>query len=322
MKKIKLICGLMFFSLAANYLTAQKNEEVLPFFDKTGRVALQTTEMKSLADTIAVINHRRDDIVWSRIVYRIIDMREKQNSQLYFPITPTEKYKSLLRVMLEATVNDTLKPYEKKEFDIQPSWSKVPICKDKLNDFFVICDWDSVNANIRKTPLFEKDAVTNKPKISDYAYADYASKQLKYVIQEIVFFNKHYSKMYTKIIAIAPIYNYNETNVTNRNVLGSSNKSGEAIWNYFQNSLVCWYLYDELRPYLAKQLIIPNGNENNRMTFDDYFSQRLYYSYLLGDSNMFDKMLLQTYSDPVSIRREQQRIEYELMNLEQDIWEQ
>ena len=91
------------------------------------------------------------------------------------------------------------------------------------------------------------------------------------------------------------------------NVLGL-NKTGEGMWNFFQNSVVCWYLYDELRPYLAKQLIIPNGNENQRMTFDDFFSQRLFYSYLLGDSNMFDKMLLQTYNDPVSIRREQQRI--------------
>jgi hypothetical protein len=33
-------------------------------------------------------------------------------------------------------------------------------------------------------------------------------------------------------------------------------------------------------------------------------------------------MFLQTYSNPVDIRREQLRIEYELMNIEQDIWEQ
>lgn len=319
MKKLNLIY--VFVSFTISIISAQTKEEVLPFFDKTGRVAIQTTEMKSLADTIAVVNHRRDDIVWSRIVYRILDMREKQNSQVYFPITPTEKYKSLFRVMLEATVNDTLKPYEKKEFDIQPAWDKEPICKDKLSDYYMICDWDSVNTKIRKTPLVVNNKITNKPEISQYAYADYASKQLKYIVQEIVFFNKHYSKMYTKVIAIAPIYIYNETNVTNMNVLGQ-NKTGEGIWNFFQNSVVCWYLYDELRPYLAKQLIIPNGNENQRMTFDDFFSQRLFYSYLLGDSNMFDKMLIQTYSDPVSIRREQQRIEYELMNIEQDIWEQ
>jgi len=319
MKKLNLIY--IFAFSAVFFAGAQNKEEVLPFFDKTGRVALQTTEMKSLADTIAVVNHRRDDIVWSRVVYRILDMREKQNSQIYFPITPTERYKSLFRVMLEATVNDTLKPYEKKEFDIQPAWSKEPICKDKLSDFFVICDWDSVNSKIRKTPLVIKNKITNKPEISQYAYADYASKQLKYIIQEIVFFNKHYSKMYTKVIAIAPIFIYNETNVTNMNVMGRS-KAGDAVWNFFQNSVVCWYLYDELRPYLAKQLIIPNGNENQRLTFDDFFSQRLFYSYLLGDSNMFDKMLIQTYKDPVSIRREQQRIELELMNVEQDIWEQ
>ena len=115
---------------------AQK-EEILPFFDKTGNVALQTEEMKSLADTIAVVNHRRDDIVWSRIVYRVIDMREKTNSQLYYPITPNSRYKSLLRIILEAAVNDTLKGYEKKDEDIQPAWDKAPICKQRFEEFFI-----------------------------------------------------------------------------------------------------------------------------------------------------------------------------------------
>jgi gliding motility associated protien GldN len=317
MRKLILIHSLLIIAVSAVFA----QNEVLPFFEKSGKVAIQTEEMKSLSDTIAIVNHRRDDIVWSRIVYRIIDMREKQNSQLYFPITPTVKYKNLLRVILEATVNDTLKGYEKKDEDIQPAWNKAPICKEKFADFFIDCDWDSAEQKIRKTPLVKNDPITNKPIVNDYAFGSYSANSLKYVIQEIVFFNKHYSKMYSKVIAIAPYFSKNEINLTKLNTGGIA-KTDEGIWNYFQSSVVCWFLYDELRPYIVKELIVPNGNENQRMTFDDFFSQRLFYSYLLGDSNMFDKMLLQTYSDPVSIRREQQRIEYELMNIEQDIWEQ
>ena len=102
--------------LPVNRTTAQ--EQVLPFFDLKGNVAIQTTQLDALADTIARINHRADDIVWSRIVYRVIDLRDKQNNQLYFPIKPNEKYKSLFRVILDASVEGGLKAYDKIDFDI------------------------------------------------------------------------------------------------------------------------------------------------------------------------------------------------------------
>jgi gliding motility associated protien GldN len=320
MKLIKstIIIGLCLLASGVNSQTVSKGSPQ-PFFSPNGNVAIQTDQMNALADTIAKINHRADDIEWSRIVYRVIDMREKQNNQLYFPVTPNEKYKSLFRLILEATVNGGLKAYEKKDFDIQPRYD-LQLTNDRLVETFQIADYDSINNSVRKTALIEKDPLTNMPVISSYAYPDFASKQTKFLIQEIVFFNKHYSRMYTKIIGIAPIYIYNETNVTNMFMLGL-NKTGEGVWNFFQSSVLCWYLFDELRPFLAKQYIIPNGNETQRLTYDEFFAQKLFYSYLLGDGNMLDKMLLQTYNDPESIRREQKRIETELLNVEQDLWE-
>ena len=80
-------------------------------------------------------------------------------------------------------------------------------------------------------------------------------------------------------------------------------------------------LFGKLRPYLAKQFVIPNGNDGQAMTFDEFFAQKLYSSYLLGDSNMFDRMLLQNYNDPTRIVKEQKRIETELLNTELDLWE-
>ena len=294
-------------------------EQVLPFFDLKGNVAIQTTQMDALADTIARINHRADDIVWSRIVYRVIDLRDKQNNQLYFPIKPNDKYKSLFRVILDASVSGGLKAYDKIDFDIQPKYD-TPIPQDSMKNRFVTCDWNTANNTPRISSLIEKDALTNQNKISSYNYEDYASKQMKFIIQEIIFFNKHYSRMFTKIIGISPVYVYNETNVTNLNMTGI-NKSGESVWNFLQSSVTCWYLFDELRPYLAKQYMVPNGNDTERLTFDEFFSQKLYSSYLLGDSNMFNRMLLQAYNEPDQILKEQKRIETELLNVEQDIWE-
>lgn len=294
-------------------------QQALPFFDLKGNVAIQTTQLDAMADTIARINHRADDIVWSRIVYRIIDLRDKPNNRLYFPVKPNEKYKSLFRIMLEASVQGGLNVYDKVDFDIQPKYDS-PIPKDSLKNRFVTCDWNSSNNTPILGSLIEKDMITNQNKISSYYYEDYASKQIKFIVQEIVFFNKHYSRMFTKVIGIAPMYVHNETNVTNLNMAGQ-NRKGEGVWNFLQSSVTCWFLFDELRPFLAKNYVISDGNDTQRLTFDEFFAQKLYGSYLLGDSNMFNRMLLQEYTDPEQILKEQKRIETELLNFEQDLWE-
>lgn len=309
MKKYWILSLVISISFFYNYINAQ--EKQMPFFEKNGTVSIQTTELKSLADTISIINHRADDVVWSRIVYRVVDMRDKQNYQLYFPVLKNDQYKSLFRVMLEATVNDSLKAYDKIERDIQPM-NRV-LSKDSLKNYFQICEKDTVNNTIRITPLIISDSITQQPVISTYAYKDYVRNQLKFLIQEIVFFDKHTSRMYSKIIAIAPLYALTETNVTLDDT--------EDTWGYFQSSVICWFLFDELRPYLARQYVIPNGNNTQRLTYDEFFAQKFYSDYLLGDSNLNNRMLLQYLADPAKIRKEQKRIETELLNFEQDLWE-
>src|ERR1035437_1430101 len=301
MKKYWIVSLVISISVFYNYVGAQ--EKQLSFFAKNGTVALQTAELNSMADTIAVMNHRLDDIVWSRTVYRIIDMRDKQNYQLYFPVVPNEKYKSLFRIILEAAVNDSLKTYEKIERDIQPIFNK-EVSKDSLKNYFQICEKDTVNNVIRKTPLIVSDSVTQQPKISSYAYKDYVKNQLKFLIQEIVFFDKHTSRMYSNIIAIAPLNAITETNLTFGTTVDA--------WSYFQSSVLCWFLFDDLRPYLAKQYVIPSGNDTQRLTYDEFFAQKYYSDYLIGDSNLNNRMLLQYIVDPLKIRKEQKRIEIEL----------
>jgi gliding motility associated protien GldN len=291
-------------------INAQENSK--SFFARNGTVALQTTEMNSLADTISVVNHRADDIVWSRIIYRIIDLRDRQNFQLYFPTTPNEQYRSLFRVILDAVVDGKLKAYGKIEREIEPTF-KTSLPSDSLKSIFQIITNDTVNHTITKDPLFVSDPITRRLSISNFLYPAYVKDQFKFLIQEIVFFDKHTSRMYSKIIGIAPLYGLTESNIS----LGVNNDP----WNYFQSSVLCWFLFDDLRPYLAKQYVIPNGNDSERLTYDEFFAQQLYSSYILGDSNMNNRMILQYYTDRKDIQKEQNRIETELLNFEQDLWE-
>jgi len=312
MKKYWIVSIITSLTFVSNLTIAQ--DQRVPFFNEKGTVRIQTTELDAMADTIATVNHRADDVVWSRIVYRVVDLRDKQNFQLYFPTRPNDEYRSLFRVMLDAVSSKSSKPltaYSRNEREIKPLFQDEFVLKGmSLSNTFAFSD-DSTDVKIDPEKNIVKfDSVQNTTSVEPTYYNDYVRNQYKFLIQEIVFFDKHTSRMYTKIMAIAPMY-------------GASpfNKEKENSWKYFQNSILCWFIFDDLRPYLAKQYVIPNGNETQRLTFDEFFAQKLYSSYILGDGNMLNKMLLQYVQNPDKIRKEQKRIETEILNTEQDLWE-
>lgn len=309
MKKVSII-GLLLLSFAFTGVKAQKVQ--MPFFDPaTGNIRLQTETLDALADTIATVDHRYEDVVWSRIVYRVIDMREKQNYRLYFPVRgdhPT--YHSLFQVILEAVCNDGLSAYERGR-ELTPKYDRMLTAED-LHANTILPKIEDTDPN---TYLVDVDAL-GQPVINMENYADYSKDVLKYIIQELVFFDKHTSRMYTKIIGIAPLY-----------VAQPDKASATTAVQSLQFSILFWVYFDQLRPYMARNYAIPDGNEVQRLTYDELFTQKLYSTYILGDGNLFTRSLLD-YERIVGkekfesyVKKEQARIENELLNFEMDLWE-
>ena len=93
--------------------------------------------------------------------------------------------------------------------------------------------------------------------------------------------------------------------------------------------ILFWVPFDSFRPYMAKQYMIPRSNNDiERVTFDEFFIKKLYSSYLVGASNVYDRMIPDyvSYNEDTEqyhaeILKEQERIERELLNFEQDLWE-
>lgn len=311
MKNFSIVFLLLILFLIPAQIQAQKTPK--PFFDPTtgGQVRIQTMELDALADTIAVVYHRADDVVWHRTVYRIIDMRDKQNYRLYFPLRPDNPYyRNLFKVILDGVCEGGLTPYQRGR-ELTPKYDEVLEPADLRANTTLPKDRDTdPNAY-----LIEVDAV-GSPYINTDVFAEYSKDLLKYVIQEVVFFNKHTSRMYSKIVGIAPLYSAHPDKA-------NINTGAQSL----QFSILFWVRFDELRPYLARQYVIPNGNEAQRLTFDEFFAQKLYAHYLLGDNNVYTRMLLD-YEKAVDeeiyeafIKKEQQRIETEMLNFEQDLWE-
>lgn len=310
---MKKVC-LIIFALVG-FATTQAQYQVNSFFDNMGIVRLETQELSETADTLVSKFHRADDIVWSRVVYRIIDMRFKQNYQLYNPVSSEDpQYKSLFLVMLNA-IKDGMEVYEKSSEvgDIKPYFNLPPMPREMIP---TILNTDRTgelsDGNIATSEymLLNYDSTTNEMRFNNYTYKGFVRNQLKYVIQEIVFFDKHYSRLYSKILGIAPMHADNTTYY-----------DGQPIMEALYGQILFWVPFDAFRPYMAQQYVMQSDNESKRVTYDDFFLKKLYSSYVVGASNVYDRMIPDYATTPEAIAKEQERIEWELLSAEQDLWE-
>lgn len=311
-KKISIIACLML-----GIVTAQAQHKVISFFDEVGSARIQTEEFSQAHDTIVQVEHRLDDVIWSRYVYRIIDMRYKQNYQLYFPTKSDDAdYRNLFKVITDAVV-DGLPIYEKSMETIKPEFNQEPVKRNVIPTLFMaddpMADYsdDPTHFDITSSDamLVHYDSIADSLSFHFYPFEKLVRNQLKYLVQEVVFFDKHTSRLYTKIMAIAPLQS-DKISTHDGDVMAA-----------MRESIMFWIPFDALRPYMAMQYIIPNRNETKRVTFDEFFQKRLFTSYIVGEGNMYNRWIPDYARTEEEVRKEQERIAAELLNFEQDLWE-
>lgn len=304
--------------LVLSIVSAQAQHKVISFFDEVGSARIQTEEFSQAHDTIVMVDHRLDDVIWSRYVYRIIDMRYKQNYQLYFPTKSDDAdYRNLFKVITDAVV-DGLPVYEKNMETIKPDFNQEPVARKVIPTLFMADDpmadysEDPTHFDITTSDamLVHYDSITDSLSFHFYPFEKLVRNQLKYLVQEVVFFDKHTSRLYTKIMAIAPLQSDKISTRDNSNVMAS-----------LRESIMFWIPFDALRPYMAMQYIIPNRNETKRVTFDEFFQKRLFTSYIVGEGNMYNRWIPDYARTEEEVHKEQERIAAELLNFEQDLWE-
>ena len=220
--------------------------------------------------------------------------------------------------MLNA-IKDGMDVYEKSSDvgDIKPYFNVPAVTKSEIPPLLKTQGYDeaivvdSTESDISKSNymLLNYDSVADQWTFKAYAYDDFARNTIKYMIQEVIFFDKHYSRLYSKILAIAPMNpdNYQRNDET-------------TVMDALYGQILFWVPFDALRPYMAQQYVTPRGNDNKRITFDDFFIQKMYSSYLVGINNVYNKMIPQVADTYEGMQAEQRRIENELLTVEQDLW--
>ena len=122
MKKIFILFGIMIFAL----VSFQKETQAQIIDGAYKREDLSKRKPVPLPYV------READVMWSKKIWRVIDLREKMNQVLYFPTKETEGRFNLINLLLRGIEDGRLTAYDARTDDE----FKVPITFEQVKEMF------------------------------------------------------------------------------------------------------------------------------------------------------------------------------------------
>lgn len=294
-------------------------ERTFNFFDPNGSITTAKELSEDLSYTLAHIDHRADDVAWAHVVYSVVDLRDTRNLQVAFPTDQDAQYKNLFRLMTDAVVAKA-PVYYANEAGISPAFTPSnKVATEKLSDVFFI-ETDVAGAQYID-PLFTLDAASGNLAVSNRIYDRFSRRINKFMLQKVYYFDRHLSRFATKIIGIAPIISETAPSAGPLDDEESGSAGTQELKNTLKESVLCWFLYDELKPHLSNQLIYQVSNAAQRMSFHEYFTKKMYSDYLIGDNNLFKRLYSTTEEMTLpQLKSEVSKIASELVEIESGVW--
>ena len=239
---------------------------------------------------IPYVHVREADILWSKTIWRMIDLRERINLPMYYPTHSVDGRRSLIDVIVDGIEMGELVPYTatpgEDEFVMRMDTESV---RAKLG-----AGVDTIEVQNPETNMMEKQVVISEMKTDEVK---------KYLLKEVWFFDKKYSRMDVRIVGICPIRDY------------------EPDPGKYRTELMFWVYFPELRPLLAKNEVYNTRNDAQRDSYDDLFAKRRFGSYVYQEANVYNNRAISEYAAGMDQMLEAQRIKEQLFTKEHDMWE-
>jgi len=282
MKKLSIILFAILLGLMAKSSFAQ-------VFDSPPRDGVYDKIHVPNRQPVPYVFVREADVFWSKRIWRIIDMREKINHPLYYPVERINNRRSIMQVMLDGIAEGSLTAYEATSDEFL-----VPMPIEQALSIL----YDTITKSMQRTePPYDWYDTTYVEKFNTGDV-----KQLR--IKEDWFFDKQRSVMDVRILGICPIID--DIDLTT----GVARGKKPLFWIYFP----------EARPLFATVEVFNRQNNAERRTLDDFFFKRMFGSYIYKEENVYDRFINE-YSKGLDALLESERIRNELFILEHDLWE-
>jgi len=233
---------------------------------------------------------READVMWSKVLWRRVDLTEKRNLALYYPTEEMEDRKSLFQLMMWGIKNKSLTPFATDEFLTQYTLNEID---------------ERFGAGIDTTYDIDPETGETIPLITKKSGDISEVKQL--LIKERWIFDKQRSVMEARIIGICPIRAYYR----------DDDLDHEDI--HFKQ--LFWVFFPEARNIFASQAIYNPKNQSQEITFDDYFIKRMFDGYIFRTSNVYNNRRIEEYATGLDVLLESEKVKNEIFNFESDLWE-
>lgn len=295
MKRLFCLVTLINALLSAGPVIAQETQQErrTPRFERGERAVEKTSSLPELTVRSQDMNERLTQEIgnarWMRVIYREVDLTKEQNAPLYYPVRPINGNANLFSTIFQVLSENRVDAYEYiGDYEDFSDDRKITFDKEFLDRYYIFHEEVEGNGG-------EPQFVINE---SDVPSAEVRS----YYVKEAWYFDQNNSVFDIKILAICPI-------------LFATGDFGEERRPMF------WLPYENIRPYIRNNYIM-TSNTNNAKTFtiDDYFRRRMYDGEIVKTENLMNRSLVEYCPTPDSLKREQQRIEAQLVAFEQGLY--
>lgn len=232
----------------------------------------------------------QEDVVWRRDIYRELKLTEDANAGLYYPVEPVGSQMNLFTYIFKLMMSG-------------PNRGGIAAYNYRMDGNEVFTD------SARVKPLQFLDNYHIFYERTDHGIrldnSDIPSGEVKgYYLKESAYYDQGTSTFHRKVVALCPIM-YREDDFGD----------GEVKYPLF------WVRYDDLAPFLSKQIIMTsNLNNAATMSVDDYFTMNLYQGKIYKTTNMLGKTLAQYCPTDSAMAAEQKKIERELADFEKTVY--